>query len=194
MTRKITPPMSQIPIGTVAMGDRVLEVKQHPEFTRFFFDLFARVGGVQSWNVEDLMLAPTPDQTDTALIQQPADLANQIAQLREQLATQGDIETQLAQLREQVAYMGSIRRKRVLQDKVTIGVGVNSVNYTISPAVASVDLCDLVITGTNCSAAASASTDFSASLELISTTTITATRTGSTGSVTVYFRLTEFTQ
>ena len=46
MSRTLTPPTARIPIGTVLINGQVLEVKQHPEFVRFFFDLFARVGSV----------------------------------------------------------------------------------------------------------------------------------------------------
>lgn len=45
MSRRITPPISRVPIGTVTINGQTLDVAQHPEFVRFFFDLFTRVGG-----------------------------------------------------------------------------------------------------------------------------------------------------
>lgn len=44
MTRTLTPPTSRIPIGFVSINGQQLDVQQHPEFVRFFFDLFNRVG------------------------------------------------------------------------------------------------------------------------------------------------------
>lgn len=44
MSRTITPPTARIPIGLAMVNGREVEVRQHPEFVRFFFDLFARVG------------------------------------------------------------------------------------------------------------------------------------------------------
>lgn len=55
MSRTLTPPMARIPIGTVVINGQVLEVKQHPEFSRFFFDLFARVGGTAGTGNADLL-------------------------------------------------------------------------------------------------------------------------------------------
>lgn len=48
MTRTVTPPNASIPVGLIEMGGKRIEVKQHPEFVRFFFDLFARIGGVSA--------------------------------------------------------------------------------------------------------------------------------------------------
>lgn len=45
MSRRITPPINRVPIGTVTINGQTLEVAQHPEFVRFFFDLYTRVGG-----------------------------------------------------------------------------------------------------------------------------------------------------
>lgn len=55
MSRNLTPPMSSIPIGTAVFNGQRIDVQQHPEFVRFFFDLFARVGGVRGMTVEELL-------------------------------------------------------------------------------------------------------------------------------------------
>jgi len=189
---KITPPMDRIPIGVVNVNGQRLEVTQHPEFVRFFRDMFTRAGGVDGWGVEDLRVAPQADSLNVSALTQPADLAQQVAQLREQLATQGDIENQLAQLRETVAYMG-LRRKRTVSGSIALGAGTASATYSISPSAASVDLCDFTYLGSTASAAAG-TTDAAVSVELTDASTVTARRVGTAGTVTAYFRITEFTQ
>jgi hypothetical protein len=125
-------------------------------------------------------------------------LSAQVDQLREQLGSGGsdstltDLAAQFAQLREQVAYMG-LRRKPAVAGSITIGAGVASNTFTITPGVASVDLCDLVNLGATATAAAG-TTDAAVALDLTNTTTITARRIGTAGTVVVYFRLTEFAQ
>ncbi len=42
--RKLTPPNQRVPIGVATINGQAVDVYQHPEFVRFFFDLFARVG------------------------------------------------------------------------------------------------------------------------------------------------------
>jgi hypothetical protein len=51
----ITPPKAQIPVGLVVISDREYEVRQHPEFVRFFFDLFRRVGGTNGTSSDELL-------------------------------------------------------------------------------------------------------------------------------------------
>tara|TARA_R110000868_G_scaffold160430_2_gene390042 strand:- start:5646 stop:6038 length:393 start_codon:yes stop_codon:yes gene_type:complete len=54
MSRKLTPPMAQIPIGVATFNGQQVEVRQHPEFVRFFFDLFARVGSTDALSNAEL--------------------------------------------------------------------------------------------------------------------------------------------
>jgi hypothetical protein len=54
MSRTITPPTARIPIGTVLINGRSVDVQQHPEFVRFFFDLFARVGSTAALSNTEL--------------------------------------------------------------------------------------------------------------------------------------------
>lgn len=51
---KITPPKVPVPIGRVTIGGQSFDVMQHPEFVRFFFDLFKRVGGTEATSLGDL--------------------------------------------------------------------------------------------------------------------------------------------
>jgi hypothetical protein len=44
-SRKVTAPIASVPIGLATVNGQTVEVRQHPEFVRFFFDLFTRVGG-----------------------------------------------------------------------------------------------------------------------------------------------------
>lgn len=48
MARTVTPPNASIPVGLIELDGQRIEVKQHPEFVRFFFDLFTRAGGVSA--------------------------------------------------------------------------------------------------------------------------------------------------
>lgn len=53
MTSSITTPKMNVPIGRVMVGGQSYDVDQHPEFVRFFFDLFRRAGGTTAQtNVE----------------------------------------------------------------------------------------------------------------------------------------------
>ena len=54
MSRTLTPPTARIPVGLVQINGRQLEVQQHPEFVRFFFDLFARVGSTAALSNTEL--------------------------------------------------------------------------------------------------------------------------------------------
>lgn len=67
---KITPPKVPIPIGLVTIAGRQVPVQQHPEFVRFFFDLFARVGGTDGMGNAEL--TELIDAALSAPPQQPA--------------------------------------------------------------------------------------------------------------------------
>jgi chromosome segregation ATPase len=45
MTTSITTPKSNVPVGRVTIDGKTFDVDQHPEFVRFFYDLFRRTGG-----------------------------------------------------------------------------------------------------------------------------------------------------
>ena len=50
----ITPPKNAVPVGRVTINGQTFDVQQHPEFVRFFFDLFQRVGGTSALSNTDL--------------------------------------------------------------------------------------------------------------------------------------------
>lgn len=50
----ITPPKAQVPIGYAMLGGQRVDVMQHPEFVRFLFDIFRRIGGASGPSNEDL--------------------------------------------------------------------------------------------------------------------------------------------
>lgn len=52
----LTIPRNDVPIGVVLINGQQVTVAQHPEFTRFFFDLFQRVGGTTSSGTDDLLI------------------------------------------------------------------------------------------------------------------------------------------
>jgi len=82
MSRTLTPPAARVPIGTVQINGRPVDVQQHPEFVRFFFDLFARVGStaaLSNTELEALALS-----LDDAAIRMDA-IAGLMAQLRDAL-------------------------------------------------------------------------------------------------------------
>jgi hypothetical protein len=54
MSTSITPPKNVVPVGRVTIGNATYDVVQHPEFVRFFFDLFRRVGGTSGPSNTDL--------------------------------------------------------------------------------------------------------------------------------------------
>lgn len=186
----LTIPRAGIPL---TVGDRV-----SPEWYRFLYDLTERVGGVAGWSVEDLMKAPPAvAAADVAALAGDVDalrLADALSELREQVAelSKTDIESQIAQLREQVAYMG-MRRKRVISGSIAITPGNSTATFTISPALSSLDMADLRFLGFTHSSDANGSTAQTA-IELTNTTTVTARRTTTGNTSTVYFQITEYTQ
>jgi hypothetical protein len=54
MSSNITTPKNNVPVGRVSIGGQTYDVAQHPEFVRFFFDLFRRVGGTGGSSNTDL--------------------------------------------------------------------------------------------------------------------------------------------
>jgi hypothetical protein len=56
MSSNITTPKNNVPVGRVSIGGQTYDVAQHPEFVRFFFDLFRRVGGTGGPSNTDLQI------------------------------------------------------------------------------------------------------------------------------------------
>lgn len=68
----ITPPKANIPVGSVTINGVKYDVPQHPEFVRFFYDFFRRIGGTDGSSSEQLQaqvdgLSFTPTGQDTSL-------------------------------------------------------------------------------------------------------------------------------
>jgi len=165
----------------------------------FLRQVLERIGGANSWGIVDLMQTPdAPTGADVDAIAKGLEseqLASEVAELRALVAelSKTDIETQIAQLREQVAYMGGMKRKRVVAGSIALASTETVKTFTISPAVASLDLCDLRFLGST-TTAASVLADAHVGIELTNTTTITARRGSLNSTATVYFQLTEYTQ
>jgi len=176
----LIPPPPRIDLCELS-ADRTgkLRAKISRPWLLYFEDVFDRLGGFSSLSLDDIQKAPA------GIIEaELAALSNDIQ------GAKVDIEGQIAQLREQVAYMG-LRRKRVVASSIVLGVGVASATYTISPAVASRDSCDLRFLGSTLGVGVA---DHSVAIELTNTTTVTAMRIATIGILTAYFELTEFTQ
>lgn len=164
----------------------------------FLRQVWERIGGAESWSIGDLL--KNPAQSSAALDVLSVDveaerLSTEIAELRALVSelSKTDLETQIAQLREQVAYMGGMKRKRVVAGSIALASTETVKTFTISPAVASLDLCDLRFLGST-TTAASVLADAHVGIELTNTTTITARRGSLNSTATVYFQLTEYTQ
>lgn len=54
MTTNVTPPRAGVPIGTLHIDGRQVEVEVHPEYLRFFYTLHLRQGGVVGQSTTDL--------------------------------------------------------------------------------------------------------------------------------------------
>ena len=99
-----------------------------------------------------------------------------------------DYSSALAALREEVATVGN-KRKRVIRGTVFFAGAAASGTFTITPALASLDLADLRFLGSTRSDNASSN----ARAELTSTATVTATRTvPASGAETCAFEITEY--
>lgn len=57
----LTQPRLGVPIGTATIQGRPVEITIHPEWARFFSDLFSRVGGVSGAGSDDLVLSQFED-------------------------------------------------------------------------------------------------------------------------------------
>lgn len=67
----ITPPKASIPVGSVTINGIKYDVPQHPEFVRFFYDFFRRIGGTDGSSSEQLQtqidgLSFSPTEQDTS--------------------------------------------------------------------------------------------------------------------------------
>lgn len=214
----ITPPKTPVSIGQVTIAAVTYQVRPDPEYVRFFFDLMRRVGGFDAWSLDDLQRVPEGASqaqflalaaelesqrvvSEVATIRaelvelSKTNVDTQVAEIRALAAeiARGDIEGQIAQIREQVAYMGGMKRKRVIASSITISPGSGLNTYTISPAVSSLDLCDLRFLGAVVTPGGAIS-DAQVSIELTNTSTVTAQRSGTSGTAKVNFQITEYTQ
>jgi hypothetical protein len=86
---KITPPKAQIPVGVFVLDGRRIDVMQHPEFVRFFSDLFRRIGGISGASNTELLAAINSVQAGE-IQWQPAQPLPQFADVMQQ--TGGDAE------------------------------------------------------------------------------------------------------
>lgn len=112
----ITPPKANIPIGVVVIQGQEFPVQQHPEITRFFFDLFRRVGGgsgsgnsdIEAMAFDALASDPGVKQALTAI----DELRNENDNLR------GDVSMLRAQIEELRALIPEIRNPDDLRGRV----------------------------------------------------------------------------
>jgi hypothetical protein len=104
----ITSPKSNIPVGYVTVNGQRLEVSQHPEFVRFFFDLMRRVGGTDA--TDNTALQSALDQAeldiDALVLDVEAEQIAPLAQIQAQIefadGRVSALEAELAALRVQV--------------------------------------------------------------------------------------------
>jgi hypothetical protein len=113
MTTTITAPKSNIPVGTVTIDGMTYDVPQHPEFVRFFFDLFRRVGDTQALTNTDLQtliehldseaLMPKGDPLAQQAMQAIDELRNEVSSVRSDCdnlrAILGEREAEIAAIR-----------------------------------------------------------------------------------------------
>lgn len=116
MSRTLTPPTSRIPIGIASVNGQQVEVQQHPEFVRFFFDLFARVGSVSALNNTELEAmaqalidaGPVPASSTEAqeALRGVEELRQEVASLR---GSNDQLRAELASLRDDMPSMPSVQ-------------------------------------------------------------------------------------
>lgn len=92
MTTSITSPKANIPVGTVVVDGVSYDVPQHPEFVRFFFDIFRRVGSTEALTNIDLQtliehldseaLMPKTDPVAQQAMQAIDELRNEVSSVR----------------------------------------------------------------------------------------------------------------
>lgn len=97
MTTTITSPKAHIPIGRVTVGGVEYDVPQHPEFVRFFFDLFRRAGSTEALTNTDLQtliehldseaLMPKTDPVAQQATQAIDELRNELSSIRSEYST-----------------------------------------------------------------------------------------------------------
>lgn len=119
----ITPPIARIPIGIVQINGKPIDVQQHPEFIRFFFDLFTRVGGVTGVGNDDLLLElmnGSPSDTGAAEALRAVDeLRNEVAALRgSNDALRGQLQDLQAQIESQPTFQPLQVRIQQIEDRL----------------------------------------------------------------------------
>lgn len=113
MSTTITTPKSNVPVGRVTINGQTFDVDQHPEFVRFFYDLFRRAGG--SAALTNIELAdgtasldseaqmPRSDLSAVEALRAVDELRNEFASIRsacDELRSQlSDVEAQFAGIR-----------------------------------------------------------------------------------------------
>lgn len=112
----ITPPKAQIPIGIVMINGRETEVRQHPEFVRFFFDLFRRVGGTDGTSSDELLdlafFDPPRDPQAAEAVRGLGEVWNQLESLR------SDCDNLRRLVAEQEAELQTLRGMDTLRNRV----------------------------------------------------------------------------
>jgi hypothetical protein len=75
MTISITTPKANVPVGRVTINGQTFDVAQHPEFVRFFFDLFRRTGGTSSTEQQRSSRRTSPRSTPKRRCRSPTRLS-----------------------------------------------------------------------------------------------------------------------
>lgn len=122
MSRSLTPPTAHIPVGIVTINNQPFDVLQHPEFTRFFFDLFARVGSVSALsNTELEALAQSLIDSGAAPASSPEaqEALRNVEELRQELASlRGDADRLRGEVDELRAQIEAAPSLQPLQSRV----------------------------------------------------------------------------
>lgn len=130
MTTSLTTPKANVPVGRVTINGQTFDVAQHPEFVRFFFDLFRRAGGVTAPTNNDLSThiatldseaqMPRSDTVSQEAMRAVDELRNEFSSMR------NDCDSLRAQLADVEAQFAGVRavadlRPRVeqLEDRIT---------------------------------------------------------------------------
>jgi TolA-binding protein len=122
MSRTLTPPMARVPVGLATINGQQIEVRQHPEFVRFFFDLFDRVGSTEALSnseLEALAQALTDAGAIPASSPEAQEAARGVEELRQALASlRGDIDSLRGELQALRDDMPSLPSFQPLESRV----------------------------------------------------------------------------
>lgn len=112
----ITTPKANIPIGIVTIQGREFNVTQHPEFVRFFFDLFRRVGGTSGSGSDDIESLAFDAQARDPGVKEALTAIDELRNENENL--RGDVTMLRAQIEELRALIPEIRNPDDLRGRV----------------------------------------------------------------------------